>query len=112
MTSPAVSEACVPFWHRHVAWLGTYVFGGGKHADGLSSTGCFARPPSGRLPEFWHVASDSHLYLSRYRPDVSISWVLPQALAFSGILLPRGIRLAPTPTSDRLSESHVGLLRS
>jgi hypothetical protein len=24
--------------------------------------------------------------------------VLPQALAFSGILLPRGIRLAPTPT--------------
>ena len=27
-------------------------------------------------------------------------------------LLPRGIRLAPTPTSDRLSESHVGLLRS
>ena len=47
-------------------------------------------------PAFWLVASDSPLSLSAHRPDVSISWVLPQALASSGILLSRGIRLAPT----------------
>jgi hypothetical protein len=63
--------------------------------------GCLARPPSGTSPEFWRIASDSPLYLSRYRPNVSISRELPQALASSGILLPRGIRLAPTLRSDR-----------
>ena len=63
--------------------------------------GCLARPPSGETPVFWHVTSDSQLYLSRYRPDVSISWELPQALASSSILLPIGIRLAPTPWGDR-----------
>src|SRR5215813_6127914 len=33
---------------------------------------------------------------AHHRPDVSVSWTLPQALASSGILLPSGIRLAPT----------------
>jgi hypothetical protein len=56
---------------------------------------------------FWLVASDSWLYLSGYRPDVSISWALPQALASSGILLPNSIRVAPTPWGDR---PHRGLL--
>jgi hypothetical protein len=30
-----------------------------------------------------------------HRPDVSLSWALPQAFASSGILLPSSIRLAP-----------------
>lgn len=57
---------------------------------------------------FWLVASDSRLYLSGYRPDVSISSVLPQALASSGILLLTGIRLAPTRRGDW---PHRGLVR-
>ena len=36
---------------------------------------------------FWHVTSDSPLYLSGHRPDVSISRALPLALASSGILI-------------------------
>ena len=71
--------------------------------------GCLARPPSGTSPEFWRVASDSHLYLSRYRPDVSISWTLPQALASSGILLPRRIRLAPTLGGDQSPRGRLGV---
>jgi hypothetical protein len=98
MPSPAVADACGPFCPRHVAWRGQCGCGGGKPADGLASTGGFARPPAGRLPAFWPVASDSPLSLARYRPDVSLSWGLPQPLAFAGILLPRGIRLAPPPT--------------
>jgi hypothetical protein len=61
---------------------------------------------------FWRVTSDSPLYLSEYRPDVSISWELPQALASSGILLPRRIRLAPTLRVTSLTEGNWGLLRS
>ena len=91
----------------HVAWLGQSAFGGGKHAGGLSSTACLARPPSGTSPVFWHIASDSWLYLSEYRPDVSLSRALPQAFASSGILLSSSIRLAPTPSRDLL---HRGLL--
>jgi hypothetical protein len=34
---------------------------------------------------------------AHHRPDVSVSWALPQALASSGILFPSSIRLAPTP---------------
>ena len=56
---------------------------------------------------FWHMASDSWLYLSEYRPDVSLSRALPQAFASSGILLSSSIRLAPTPSRDLL---HIGLL--
>ena len=70
---------------------------------------CLARPPSGTSPEFWHLASDSPLYLSRYRPDVSISWALPQALASSGILLPTGMRLAPTPWGNPPHRGPVGV---
>jgi hypothetical protein len=66
-------------------------------AAGLSSRGWLARPPSGTGPVFWLVASDSQLYLSQHRPDVSLSRALLQALASSGILLPNSIRLAPTP---------------
>jgi hypothetical protein len=32
---------------------------------------------------------------AHHRPGVSLSWVLPQAFASSGILLPSSIRLAP-----------------
>ena len=56
---------------------------------------------------FWHMASDSPLYLLAHRPDVSLSWVLLQAFASSGILLSSSIRLAPTPSRDLL---HRGLL--
>ena len=35
-----------------------------------------------------------------HRPDVSLSWALPQAFASSGILLPSSIRLAPTLDSE------------
>ena len=74
---------------------------------------CLARPPSGTRPVFWHVASDSWLYLSEYRPDVSLSRTLPQALASSGILLSSSIRLAPTPSRDQSStEGCWRLLRS
>ena len=37
---------------------------------------------------------------AHHRPDVSLSWALPQAFASSGILLPSGIRLAPTLDSE------------
>jgi hypothetical protein len=50
---------------------------------------------------FWHFASDSPLYLSGHRPDVSLSRALPLAFASSGILLSSGIRLAPAPWGDR-----------
>src|SRR5262249_40362182 len=82
------------------------------HAVGLSSRGCLARPPSGLGPVFWLLTSDSPLYLSGYRPDVSISRVLLLALASSGILLSNGIRLAPTPWGDRPPEGRWRLLRS
>src|SRR5262249_32386838 len=75
--------------------------------------GSLARPPSGSLdPAFWLVASDSPLYLSAHRPDVSLSWALLQAFASSGILLSSSIRLAPTLCRDRLREGHWRLLRS
>ena len=61
---------------------------------------------------FWLVASDSPLYLSGHRPDVSISRALPLALASSGILLSSSLWLAPTPGGDRLSERRWRLLRS
>jgi hypothetical protein len=61
---------------------------------------------------FWLVASDSWLYPSVHRPDVGISWALPQALASSGILLPSRMRLAPPLRMTRLTESNWGLLRS
>ena len=51
---------------------------------------------------FWHIASDSWLYLSEYRPDVSLSWILLQAFASSGILLSSSIRLAPALSRDLL----------
>ncbi|HTI14645.1 MAG TPA: hypothetical protein VL461_08775 [Dictyobacter sp.] len=38
------------------------------------------------------MPSDSDLFLPYHRADVSISWALPQALAFSAILLPYGLR--------------------
>ena len=63
-------------------------------------------------PVFWRVASDSLLYLSAPRPDVSISWALPQALASSGILLPSHIRLALPLRVTSLAEGDWGLLRS
>ena len=56
---------------------------------------------------FWHLASDSWLYLSASRPDVSLSWVLLQAFASSGLRLSSSIRLAPPPSRDLL---HRGLL--
>jgi len=34
---------------------------------------------------------------AHHRPDVSLSWAWPQALASSSILVPSRIRLAPTP---------------
>src|SRR5215510_6260105 len=37
---------------------------------------------------------------AHHRPDVSLSWALPQAFASSGILLPSGIRLAPTLSTE------------
>jgi hypothetical protein len=58
---------------------------------------------------FWRIASDSPLYLSRYRPDVSISRALPLALASSGILLPSRMRWAPALAGDRLSRERVGV---
>jgi hypothetical protein len=61
------------------------------------------------IPVFWRVASDSPLYLSRYRPDVSISWALPQALASSGILLPSRMRLAPTLQGDQPHRELLGV---
>ena len=42
---------------------------------------------------------------THHRPDVSLSWALPQAFASSGILLPSRIRLAPTLDA----ESHWGV---
>jgi hypothetical protein len=82
-------------------WLGKFAFGGGRHAAELSSRESLTRPPSGPWgPVFWLVASDSPLYLSEYRPDVSLSQALPWALASSSILLSRGIRLAPTLRGD------------
>ena len=45
---------------------------------------------------------------AQHRPDVSLSWALPQAFASSSILLPSGIRLAP----PLYTESLWGLLRS
>src|SRR5262245_3857701 len=54
-------------------WLGKSVFGDGRHAGALSSMARLARPPSGLDPVFWHVASDSWLYLPEYRPDVRLS---------------------------------------
>jgi len=38
------------------------------------------------------LPSDSYFFLPYHRADVSISWALPQALAFSAILLPCGLR--------------------
>jgi hypothetical protein len=101
MTLLAVADVCVPFCQRYVARLGTFAFGGGRPAGGLASTACLARPPSGTSPECWRVASDSPLALARYRPDVSLSWALPQALACAGLRLPRGMRLAPTRRGAR-----------
>src|SRR5262252_81996 len=46
----------------------------------------------------WVLALIKHYSLrspAQHRPDVSLSWALPQAFASSGILLPSGIRLAP-----------------
>src|SRR5262249_6273755 len=46
----------------------------------------------------WVLALIKHYSLrspAHHRPDVSLSWALPQAFASSGILLPSGIRLAP-----------------
>ena len=60
------------------------------------------QPLSGTSPVFWHIASDSWLYLAEYRPDISLSRALPQALASSGILLYSSIRLAPIPSRDLL----------
>jgi hypothetical protein len=42
---------------------------------------------------------------AQHRPDVSLSWALPQAFASSGILLPSSIRLAPPLDA----ESHCGV---
>jgi hypothetical protein len=60
-------------------------------------------------PVFWRIASDSWLYLSRYRPDVSISRVLPLALASSGILLPNSMRWAPALEGDLPPKELVGV---
>jgi hypothetical protein len=49
---------------------------------------------------FWRVASDSPLYLSEHRPDVSISRALLLALASSGILLSHSMRWAPALEGD------------
>jgi hypothetical protein len=95
-----------------VAWLGPSAVGGGRPAAGRSAPGCLARPPAGRLPACWRVASAAYLALARYRPDVSLSWGRPQALAAAGILLPRGIRPVPPPKSDRRAAGHVGFRRS
>jgi hypothetical protein len=43
------------------------------------------------LMQLYSLRSPAH-----HRPDVSLSWALPQAFASSGILLPCRIRLAPT----------------
>jgi hypothetical protein len=86
--------------------------GGGRPAGGCSARGCLARPPSGAGPVFWRVASDSPLYLSAHRPDVSISRALLLALASSGILLSNSLWLAPTLRGDHLSESCWRLHRS
>ena len=60
----------------------------------------------------WRVASDSPLYLSGHRPDVSLSRALPLALASSGILLSNSLWLAHTPRGDLLAERRWRLLRS
>jgi hypothetical protein len=73
MTSRAPSAAGVRFCPLLVAWRGPSAGGGGRHAGGLASTRCLARPPSGMVPALWRVASDSHLSLSRYRPDGSLN---------------------------------------
>jgi hypothetical protein len=59
---------------------------------------------------FWRIASDSPLYLSRYRPDVSISRALPLALASSGILLPNRMRWVPALAGDRLPRERLGVI--
>jgi hypothetical protein len=58
---------------------------------------------------FWRIASDSPLYLSGHRAAVSISWALPQALASAAILVPSGIRLAPSQESDQLPRGPLGV---
>jgi len=89
--------------------LGKSAFRDGKHAGGCASRACLARPPSGTGPVFWRVASDSWLYLSGYRPDVSISWALPLALASSGILLPNRMQLAPPLCDDPPQREPLGV---
>jgi hypothetical protein len=58
---------------------------------------------------YWHVTSDSPLYLSGHRAAVSISWALPQALASAAILVPSSIRLAPPQESDQLPRGPLGV---
>jgi hypothetical protein len=82
------------------AWLGPAAFGGGRPAAGVASTGCRARPPAGPGPVLWRVAAASWLCLAAHRPAGSISWAFPQAWAAAGLLLPGGIRLAPTLRGD------------
>jgi hypothetical protein len=112
MTCSIPSVTSVLSGHVHLAWLGTSAFGGGRHGAGRVPRGCLARPPSGLSPVFWRVASDSPLYLSEHRPDVSLSRALLLALASSGILSPAacGWHLLRERTS--LTESWWGLLRS
>src|SRR5215471_21192255 len=93
------------------AWLSHLRRHGGSHGAGFSSRAGLARLSSGRDPVFWLVASDSPLYLSGHRPDVSISRALPLALASSGIPPTGGIRLAP-PRPAEAPRTTSRLLRS
>ena len=52
--------------------------------------------------------SDSYFFLPYHRADVSISWALPQALAFSAILLPCRLRSGYLLIVSTIDESTRG----
>ncbi|WP_201389308.1 hypothetical protein [Ktedonobacter sp. SOSP1-85] len=51
------------------------------------------------------MPSDWYLFLPYHRADVGLSWALPQAFAFSAILLPSRLRSGHLLTGSTTDES-------